>query len=59
MKIRIGSMHGKVYDFEGVKEVRITQTRIDFNYDLKFEDENRNEMKIGTRNDHVVIRIEK
>jgi len=59
MKIRIGSMHGKVYDFEGVKEVRITQTSIDFNYDLKFEDKNRNEMKVGTRNDHVVIRIEK
>ena len=59
MKIRIGSMHGKVFDFEGVKEVRITQTKIDFHYDLKFEDENRNEMKIGTRNDHVVIRIEK
>ena len=59
MKIKIGSMHGKVYEFEGVKEVRITQTKIDFNYDLKFEDENRNEMKIGTRNDHVVIRIEK
>ena len=52
-------MHGKVYDFEGVKEVKITQTKIDFNYNLKFEDENRNEMKIGTRNDHVVIRIEK
>ena len=59
MKIRIGSKHGKVYDFEGVKEVRITQTKIDFCYDLKFENENKNEMKVGTRNDHVVIRIEK
>lgn len=52
-------MHGKVYDFEDVKEVKITQTKIDFNYEIKFMDQNRNEIRVGTRNDHVVIRIEK
>ena len=56
MKIKIGSMHGKTYEFENVKRIIIDQTKIDCHFNLMFK--NGNEMRVGTRNDHVVLRID-
>jgi hypothetical protein len=56
MNIRIGSMHGKTYEFEKVKKIIIDQTKIDCHFNITFE--NGGEMRVGTRNDHVVLRID-
>ena len=56
MKIKIGSKHGKTYEFENVKKIVIDQTKIDCHFNITFE--SGNEMRVGTRNDHVVLRID-